>query len=194
MWSRPLRSDELMHSHKYIDKVRTKGGAWRYIYDLAGGSYKKAADKHREQARRAAISDRYYFHKGEQHEKAAEINRNSANAFRKAAANPSTSEKQKKILKEKSKEHSSKSINSSIEANNAYRRSNDAYVKSQHEGREARKNENEYKKTLAYKYDTSKNFMGSTLKKAKKRVDKGKDFLSNLFKPKITVSHDVRIK
>lgn len=33
MWSRPLRPDELMHaSHKYIDKVRTKGGNWRYIY------------------------------------------------------------------------------------------------------------------------------------------------------------------
>lgn len=33
VYERPLRPDELMHSsHKYIDKVRTKGGNWRYIY------------------------------------------------------------------------------------------------------------------------------------------------------------------
>lgn len=34
IYRRPLRSDELMHaSHKYKDKVRTKNGNWRYIYD-----------------------------------------------------------------------------------------------------------------------------------------------------------------
>lgn len=38
LYQRPLRSDELMH-HKYIDKVRTRNGNWRYIYDDTYNKY-----------------------------------------------------------------------------------------------------------------------------------------------------------
>ena len=52
VYQRPIRPDELMHaSHKYKDKVRTKNGNWRYIYDdtynneMRSGTYYTDSDK-----------------------------------------------------------------------------------------------------------------------------------------------------
>ena len=62
MWSRPLRSDELMHwewekkNHKYIDKIRTASGGWRYIYDLGSEKSYQTARANNNTAKRASES------------------------------------------------------------------------------------------------------------------------------------------
>ena len=195
VYQRPLRPDELMHSHKYIDKVRTKGGAWRYIYDLAGGKYKKEAETHRAEANRAHRISRQNYKKADQEFNNVVVNTNSEYAHKNAwKRGKNLTEEQRTMSYIKAKDHGRKADKAAEKAKDYYNKGTDNTIKSRRENTKADRAQEKYKKSLAYKYDNTKQIANSTLKKAKKRIDKGKDFLSNLFKPKITVSHDVRLK
>lgn len=95
MWSRPLRSDELMHGHKYIDKVRTPSGAWRYIYDLAGGKYKKEASRLQSESRQEYANSEHARKQIKKHEHDAWINKESRDAHMRAVNNDKLSDHHK---------------------------------------------------------------------------------------------------
>ena len=185
IYQRPLCSDELMHGHKYIDKVRTKSGAWRYIYDLAGGRYKREAETHRAEANRSHRIARQQLKKGDQQLANLTMNNESQKAHLNAWENgKNLTREQRTESWKKARENRKKGDEAYEKAKEHYDKGFDQDRKSFIESRKADRANAEYKKSLAYKYDNRKQIANSTLKKAKKRIDKGKSFISNLFKPK----------
>lgn len=173
MYKRPLRPDELMH-YKYKDKIRTKNGKWRYIYD----------DTYNNEMR----SGEYYtdYEKG----KKARIRTRDVQEHYK---NRSTEDRQERNYhgdRGIDRHNTTLAVRDLLGANRKYvsdaldeygkELGNDTYTKRNRAARAYRARQNQAARQQAAAKKTS-NPITKTLTAAKKQVNKGMNFFKKLF-------------
>lgn len=178
-YERPLRPDELMH-FKYIDKIKIPNG-WRYIYEQAGGKYKKQAASSRESAKRHGISSSYNLAKAYKKFDESTIYENSSNAHSRAAKNTKLSYEQRQTSDTKAQRHYNQYKKAEKKGFDYARKAEIEQDRRYKDLENAKSAENKYKNSLAYKYDYQITSPNSTLSKVKKQVNKGKNFFKKLF-------------
>lgn len=193
IYQRPLRPDELMHwgiggrgqerpNHKYKER-KWVNGAWQYIYDQAGGKYKKQANYYNDKAKRKSMYADYYNKKAKQYDKDAEINNRSARAYSKAMDSDKISLNDYKKFGSKYETHKFKASKSTINAQDAHMKSHNNSYESSSYKKEATRNENKYKNSLAGRAETAKKkvkkWSSNTMKTAKKYINSGQKKFNN---------------
>lgn len=171
MWSRPLRSDELMHAnHKYIDKVRTKNGGWRYIYDdtyndeMRSGSYYTDSDKGiKAKTRTRDVQERYKNKSTEERQERNYHGDRGIDRHNNALFQRDLFDANRKYVNDAFDEYGKRRGNDSYTRRN---RAAKAYKARQDQAAKAKKTTNPINKTLSA---------------ARKTIDKGRSFIKSLF-------------